>query len=139
MSLSFLRRQIFLTLLTMLYWAASREKVPSNIRKTSIFRSSCTCANYHQDLRSPVIHSVVQMHPIILLMDSEGSDQILGSTDWSDIRCPPMPEDTLSHSLALCSNNRVSYVHAITVQRIYKYFVGLNKYGWGDFKQVSKT
>ena len=46
---------------------ASREKVPSKMRKMRKFRSSCACAKYHPGICSPLV--------MILFADSKGPDQ----------------------------------------------------------------
>ena len=80
--------------LSALKWPASSEKVPSNIRKLCIFRSSCACATYHPGLCSSFMHSVVS------------NDSFSGQwRPWSDctsaqsdqgLQYPHMPEDTFS-------------------------------------------
>ena len=67
-------------------WAASSEKVHSSMHKMCGFQSSCTCAKFHPDLCSPLIHS-----------NDSGSRQ---QRPWSDcmnvqsdlgLCCPFMP------------------------------------------------
>ena len=92
------RPRIKYILIHLYNWAAFSEKVPSNMRKMYIFRSSCACATYHPGLCSPVIHSVAS------------TDSFCGQwMPWPDcataqadldLRCPYMPEDTFSHGMA---------------------------------------
>ena len=72
-------------------WAASSEKLPSNMRKMSEFRSSYACAKYHPDF---IHHSYIVKCPIILSAISEGPDQT-AQVDLG-LRCPHMFEDIFS-------------------------------------------
>ena len=77
-------------------WAASSEKKYSNTSIMRRFISSYPCTKYQSGLCSLFIHSVASNDS---LSGSSCSDCVDAQANLG-IRCPHMPEDTLSHNPA---------------------------------------
>ena len=83
---------------THIIWDTSSEKVSWNICKMCRFRSSCIWAKYHPGF-SRCSYSL--QYPVILLVDSEGSNQTALDVQADlGLYCPHLPEDTFSHGIS---------------------------------------
>ena len=79
-------------------FAASSEKVPSNMRKMRWYRSSCACTRYHSGHCSLLIQSVVS-NDSVSRQGRPGSDRADAQADLG-LRCPHMPRHILWGSIS---------------------------------------